>query len=462
MSKLRVDGARALLALASAFAAGCAIKDSAFLGPPNAEPSGPTDVTSPVIQFINPAPTVKDPLNINLFRFSVTDLIGSNNAPASGVDYKSVAAIISGQTLQLTRSGNVFTGSLTGVGDGSTTITVQAADSSKNAASANQTFIKLTTPPTLKLSAISPLTQTSSAPSVQLSFSGSVTSQYVGTAVGGVYKLGPDGTCATSTVLWPSGTAGGQVFPNIFDYSATIKTSGAFSQTYTVYNGVPAGGTPATGTYCVVVSVTDVAVDSIGQPKPNTATATIPLSVGWTSPFATGSIAGHVTASGTPVAGAVVSAAGHTAPTASDGSYRIDGLNPGTVGVAVSNLPSNVACSPITQQATVVAGQVTTVDYNCTKLSSLAVSGSYRNLTTSSEVCVTVTGTPGASLTGTVTGPGVVGNGTFSGVLDASGYALFRVGVNQFGTYTIGVSSGSQARTASVNVTSAAGTCPAP
>ena len=57
-----------------------------------------------------------------------------------------------------------------------------------------------------------------------------------------------------------------------------------------------------------------------------------------------------------------------------------------------------------------------------------------------SDVIVTVSGLqPGQTVSGTVTGEGVIGDGTFSAVADASGTAEPRVPINQFGPYNVTV-----------------------
>ena len=55
-----------------------------------------------------------------------------------------------------------------------------------------------------------------------------------------------------------------------------------------------------------------------------------------------------------------------------------------------------------------------------------------------SDVIVTVSGLePGRTVSGSVTGPGVIGEGTFSAVANASGTAAARVPIDQFGSYSV-------------------------
>jgi hypothetical protein len=69
-----------------------------------------------------------------------------------------------------------------------------------------------------------------------------------------------------------------------------------------------------------------------------------------------------------------------------------------------------------------------------------------------------------ASYTGTITGPGVVSGGSFSGNLNASGRAVAQAVINAFGNYvgsvTVLFGGVSKQATAQVNVQQAQGTCP--
>jgi hypothetical protein len=57
-----------------------------------------------------------------------------------------------------------------------------------------------------------------------------------------------------------------------------------------------------------------------------------------------------------------------------------------------------------------------------------------------SDVIVMVSGLePGQTVSGSVTGPGVIGDGTFSAVANASGTAEARIPINQFGLYEVTV-----------------------
>ena len=70
----------------------------------------------------------------------------------------------------------------------------------------------------------------------------------------------------------------------------------------------------------------------------------------------------------------------------------------------------------------------------------LALGCDHRIPNVESDVIVTVSGLePGQTVSGSVTGPGVIGEGTFSAVANASGTAAARVPINQFGSYSVTV-----------------------
>lgn len=91
----------------------------------------------------------------------------------------------------------------------------------------------------------------------------------------------------------------------------------------------------------------------------------------------------------------------------------------------------------------------------------LSSTATYRHLTTTSEVCVTINTTPAqleqAYQLG-ISGPGVIGPTSLAGTL-SSGSVVVRVPISQFGTYAGTVAVAGHTSTYSVNVTSAAGTC---
>jgi len=91
----------------------------------------------------------------------------------------------------------------------------------------------------------------------------------------------------------------------------------------------------------------------------------------------------------------------------------------------------------------------------------LSSTATYRHLTTTSEVCVTITTTPaqvGQAFQLGISGPGVIGPATLSGTL-SSGSVVVRVPISQFGAYGGTVAVAGHTSSYSVNVTSAAGTC---
>jgi hypothetical protein len=129
-------------------------------------------------------------------------------------------------------------------------------------------------------------TQSSSATSVNLTYSGTVSDASIARVFGGVVKPGQDNTCGTADDgQWTVGTGPGQVSGNSVDYTNGVKATGAFSWTYTAYNGVPVGGSPATGSYCMFVTAQDNAVDGTGAAAPNTTTTFFRTDVAWGAPL---------------------------------------------------------------------------------------------------------------------------------------------------------------------------------
>ena len=174
----------------------------------------------------------------------------------------------------------------------------------------------------------------------------------------------------------------------------------------------------------------------------------------------------------------VVSQAGATvgtATTAADGTYRVAALAPGTYSASVTP-PVGGTCTTNPQTVIVQPNQDATANFDCTTPpSDFAVTlgnpaPSYRNIAPGSmETCVGISTTPpqpGATWTTTWTGPGVVGANSRTGTFNASNLVVDRQPINLVGTYNLHVVvvSGSLTRTAdaSVVVTAAQGTCPAP
>ncbi len=70
----------------------------------------------------------------------------------------------------------------------------------------------------------------------------------------------------------------------------------------------------------------------------------------------------------------------------------------------------------------------------------LALDCDHRIPDVESDVIVTVSGLQsGQTVSGSVTGPGVIGDGTFSAVANANGTAEARIPINQFGPYEVAV-----------------------
>ncbi len=271
-------------ALALAVASACQLKTPDFFAPPTNQQNAVKDVDPPVFQNALPASTATGAYNIQSTSVDIADLIGSNGAAPSGVDWTKVFATIGSQTLPLTHSGNTATASLAGMADGQLSIGWTASDLRSNKSTYSMNWYKKTVGPTINFTSTPQSAFTSNGPSVTFSLGGTVTDPYFGTAVGAVLKPGTDNTCNTATVPWPAGSAGGDVSGNTWDYTNTVKTNGTFTLGFTAYNPVPAGGSAQTSRYCLVVNAADLAMDATGAPKPNTSTKTFTSDLTWGPP----------------------------------------------------------------------------------------------------------------------------------------------------------------------------------
>ncbi|HUQ18060.1 MAG TPA: carboxypeptidase regulatory-like domain-containing protein, partial [Gemmatimonadaceae bacterium] len=160
--------------------------------------------------------------------------------------------------------------------------------------------------------------------------------------------------------------------------------------------------------------------------------------------------------------------------TGAGGAYSFASLAAGFYSVSIT-APANTTCPNNPRAVDVQSNQTTTANFTCAANPNEFLvtldnpSPSYRHIVAgvSSETCTgmsTSPAQPGGSWTTMWTGTGTVGATTRTGVLDASGRAVDRQAINQFGTYNVNasVTAGGTTRstTGSVTVTAAAGACP--
>ncbi|HEV8449486.1 MAG TPA: hypothetical protein VGQ44_21875 [Gemmatimonadaceae bacterium] len=364
--------------------AGCEAKPADFFVPPSlVENTTPTvsDNTPPL--FVNPFPvsSLTGPFAINSIHVDINDIIGSNGAAASGVDPSSVSASIGGESLPVTRNGNTYTASLTGLPDGQLGIVWNGKDVAGNRATSTMSLYLKNHGPAITIPAPPPATSQSNGASMPFSIGGTIADAYLFKATGSVLKPGPSNQCGnTDNTPWPSGTGPGQVAGNSWDYTSSVLSNGSFTLNANAFNPVSAGGAPTTLRYCFGVFAEDKATDGGGTAKHNMSVRYITVDQTWMPPAATFTLSSTAT---------------------------------------------------------------------------------YRHLTTTSEVCVTINTTPAqldqAYQLG-ISGPGVIGPTSLAGTL-SSGSVVVRVPISQFGTYAGTVAVAGHTASYTVNVTSAAGTC---
>ena len=432
------DGLRLALAGFLLFSGlSCEIKSYLFFTPPPIDSSAIPDIDKPRFFNLQPSYSLSGPFRIRQVVFSVEDSPSSNGGPISGLDNATVRAAFLPNLvpLPLTSTGNQYIASFPQIADGTYTVQLSAKDKAGNLGTSNWSFTLDNTPPLINVTPPAPVT--SNAPSLQIALNGTVTDANPGLGNVSVYKVGPSGDCANlDKQLIPVGTGPGFVSKNSFDFSAQIQ----FAISYTVYNGVPAAGPPATATYCNVVRADDTAKGADGAPSPNETLLNVPVIVNWT-PVApsTGSLIGRVT-SGGPVTGATMTAGGRTATTGVDGSYRIDGVTAGAQTIAVSNLPAGVTCTPSSKTVTVIVITDVNVDFTCSGFIITYVIGGYNNDMpgVSSIVCQPFGTSPTQANVGwsaILMGPGVQGTGQYNGTTSSAGTMTLKGRILQFGNY---------------------------
>lgn len=332
---------------------------------------------------------------------------------------------------------------------------------------ANGTYTIASVPPGTYSASVTPPANTTCTPNPQ---NVTVVTQQAATAnfdctpipggVTGVVRVGGTGRSGVAVTLTQGSTTIG---------STTTGTGGA----YTFSNVVP-------GTYSVTITP-PANTTCTSNPQSVTVSANQTATANFDCTPLAGGIVGTVRIDGAPAPGRIVVvsqgiATAGTATTGIDGTYRVGSLAPGTYSVSVTP-PAGGTCTPNPQTVTVQANQDATANFDCaTPQNDFAIAfgdppPSYRHIVAgiSSEVCAGFSLNPmqlGATWTTMWTGPGTVGTNSRTGTFDSSNHVTDRQGINAFGTYNLHVEvvSGTTTRTAdaSVVVTAAAGSCPAP
>jgi hypothetical protein len=194
------------------------------------------------------------------------------------------------------------------------------------------------------------------------------------------------------------------------NFSCTVPTTGSVAGRVTL-NGAGIGGiavtvstrsttTAADGTYRidnVPPGAVNVGVGSLPQPgascSPSLVGVTVTVGAVNTVNFVctaptTGAVTGTVTINGIPTDGIGVTIGANTqgalfAITGANGTYRVDGLPPGTTTVSITEAPPGATCSPITRSVTITAGVLAIADIACSRPTVGSVTGT-----------ITINGTP--------------------------------------------------------------------
>jgi hypothetical protein len=372
-----------------------------------------------------------------------------------------------------------FAADISAGGPGPHTIRVEVPDLAGNLGIATTNIIKDEDDPAVNNFTL-PANQSSSAASLSLSLGYRISDASIrNISRFSLFTAGTDNECGTGDdQAVPQGTSGGQANPASQDVTGTgTGTTRDFTANFTLFNGAPPGMT-VVRRFCGRVEAFDQAKNCTNQDNPNSMTATSnPFIVEWIGAApTTGTLTVTVRVSGQVQQGAQVQITGPggsaTATTDASGIARFENRQPGANNITTT-LAGHV-CPSAT--GTVVAGQTTNVDVNCTpQPQDFTVTFNqpgdfYIHIGPgNTNVCGrggTNPAQPGAAYTITWSGPGIVGGNTRSGTLDATGSFFDRQSINLFGMYieNVSVTSGGLTRsgTATKTVTAVQGSCPAP
>ncbi len=356
---------------------GCEAKPPEFFDLPSVSQSTlpVIDNTSPV--FGNPYPfaSLTGPFAINSVHIDINDIVGSNGAPASGVDPSSVTASIGGESLPVTHSGNTYSASLAGIPDGQLGIVWSAKDFAGNRGMSTMSLYMKNTGPVISIPILPPSTSQSNGPSMSFNIGGTIADAYLFKATGTVLKPGPSNVCGnTDNTPWPTGTGPGQVSGNSWDYTTNVLSNGSFNLSANAFNPLSAGGTAQTLRYCFGVFAEDKATDGSGTAKHNMSVRYITVDQTWMPPVTTFTLTTtatyrHLTTD------SEVCVTINTTPAQLDQVYQLGISGPGVIGA--TSLSGTLASGsvvvhvPISQFGTyagtvAVAGHTATYSVNVT------------------------------------------------------------------------------------------------
>lgn len=371
--------------------AACNEKGEDFFEPEIRTPVGALDVTPPTLSLFRPSnPSLA--YNVELFGFVMLDPESGDGVPASGMDYESVtASLTGGGSLPLTRMDEYFRGSVEEVGDGAIGVRVSGMDLAGNSYSEVRNFYKLTEAE-IQVQDGPPPTTESSDSSVELSFElGVEHAQHVGEILLRILEPDPgSGECTADGTPVPVGSEPGHVSQNEVDATQDAR-DGSISFSASAYNPVEIGGETTLESLCLHVRGRYDTYDWDGDPDPVHVEIIRQFAVSWQPPPPPppGAIEGYVTVEGLPEPGILVildlpaaivdraawrgpganrsgaRADNHTTHTDQDGYYRFDDVTPGEHIVSIDEIPADVECEAYSQLVDVESGQDARADFDC-------------------------------------------------------------------------------------------------
>lgn len=275
---LRGFARSAALASVLATLGGC-IKDSVFFEPPAAETSTPVETPAEMPRFIGELPAAA--LGTGPFAINSTSI---TLVPVPGVTASQVTATANGQSIPVTTNGNTVTASLAGKPDGLYTIEYKLSSHDFQLSTHYDYRIK-NTGPAITIPNLPAAVSQSSAASIPLALSGTISDPFLSIAVGAILKPGSSNTCGNAdNTPWPQGTGAGQVAGNTWNYTNSVMSNGSFGFNVSAFNAVAVGGQQTTVRYCLGVVAEDKAMDATGAPKHNVSSRYFTIDQTWLPP----------------------------------------------------------------------------------------------------------------------------------------------------------------------------------